>query len=1061
MKKLLLFALAAMIGSPVLAQDEIGADVTKYVANAGFDEDLTFQKDGALKPIVKTSTKIGRSYAWEAADSTVYAHPDGSCDGNPRKDGLWEKAVNGFIGRVDGWTIETNQAYPKCEWVYFGTVPYDVEPQAIPIADNGDTFLAAPARPEVASGEDNVGFAYLRAGWGGRAVYKQVVKLPCAKYRLEYWAININPGATNGKNLSKVTCRRDVWEDETGFNDTEWTKHEIEFTPTTDFTIEFGFESSGGSGSNPFLCIDGIKLIKIDDADEIEIRQSDNYDLFNEIHAIMTDSLSDYQGIQKEWDEMNLEWEENYCAVTDIEALAAGEKALKALKEKYLKAMVDVVALTEKITDCENFIYDNKYPGEDAFQAAIDKAANALDNGTADEIAAALDELNKALVVYIISQEGINEENPADLTAAFVQHPWFVEKDGEPDENGSFPNEYNYNYTDGSAPQDGNSEGWYIGESGGDQRLNWKCGKTCWNAWNNNFNSVSINQDITGLPQGFYKVSAEMVTQDELFTDQHVFVKGMLGTKNSPVLNPENCSWDGYMWETLTTGETLVVPEGSTITIGAWGTGSTTTGAAGWFCVTNFKLLYCGPATDEQVAEALAARVAEVNNSIDAMHFAADKADAKAIMAEYEASKDIEKLTEAAALAETSEAKYNEIMQEGKTIPTVEAGLADGTYGDAAAIAQAALDYIKAWLASDEASYKEVDNQLNFVKNYTNTYIPAYQEAAEVLAQTTNASAKGFLSSLMASQKEQLVAEMKDAETVNAFVEELKTLVYNVEKQNKYDEDPNATDYTSFIQNPQAEAETGWNYNKGVGNGPINQGEYFNSNDSGHRYFDSYNSEAGILNFYAEQVVDGLPNGTYAMKAAVRSNGEHFFLFAANGGAAKTDTIWHEVAIQTYTHTDDVTGEEVTDTCTNYWGEIWEDAAEKFADMRTDDPDYYYYQGIDNAHGGQGFGWKWDTIEGIEVKDHKLVIGFTTDGARTGKQFTGNWFSVTDFTLTLTSAGDNSGWDGPFASGINEVTNSTKAADGIYSISGVRTNMLQKGLNIVVRDGKAMKVMVK
>lgn len=250
MKKFLLFALVAMIGMPVLAQDEIGDDVTKYIANAGFDEDLTFQKDGALKPIVKTSTKIGRSYAWEAVDSTVYAHPDGTCDGHPRSDGLWEKAVNGFIGRVNGWSIETNQTYPKCEWVYFGTIPYDVEAQAIPIADNGDTYLAAPARPAVAAGEDNVGFAYLRAGWGGRAVYKQTVKLPCAQYELEYWAININPGASNGTNLSKVTCRKDVWADETGFNDTEWTKHTIVFTPTTDFTIEFGFESSGGSGSN-------------------------------------------------------------------------------------------------------------------------------------------------------------------------------------------------------------------------------------------------------------------------------------------------------------------------------------------------------------------------------------------------------------------------------------------------------------------------------------------------------------------------------------------------------------------------------------------------------------------------------------------------------------------------------------------------------------------------------------------------------------------------------------------------------------------------------------------
>jgi hypothetical protein len=42
MKKFLLFALAAMIGMPMMAQDAVGDDVTKYVINAGFDEDLTF-----------------------------------------------------------------------------------------------------------------------------------------------------------------------------------------------------------------------------------------------------------------------------------------------------------------------------------------------------------------------------------------------------------------------------------------------------------------------------------------------------------------------------------------------------------------------------------------------------------------------------------------------------------------------------------------------------------------------------------------------------------------------------------------------------------------------------------------------------------------------------------------------------------------------------------------------------------------------------------------------------------------------------------------------------------
>ena len=215
-------------------------DVTHYIQNAGFDEDLTWQADGSMKEAQTTNTSLSdRSWAYIAADSTVYAKPK-STSSQQRKDGRSKlDATNGFIGRIQGWTIETNQDFPKCEWVYFGSVPYSLADQAIPIADDGDTYLLAPSKPDVYSGDDNIGFAYLRAGWGGRAVYKQVVKLPCAVYRLEYWAINNNPSGTNGKNLSKVVCRKDTWEDETGFSDTEWTLHTIEFTPTSEFTMQF------------------------------------------------------------------------------------------------------------------------------------------------------------------------------------------------------------------------------------------------------------------------------------------------------------------------------------------------------------------------------------------------------------------------------------------------------------------------------------------------------------------------------------------------------------------------------------------------------------------------------------------------------------------------------------------------------------------------------------------------------------------------------------------------------------------------------------------------------
>ncbi|MCR5130411.1 MAG: leucine-rich repeat protein, partial [Prevotella sp.] len=238
-----------------------------FLVNAGFDEDLTWLSDGSMKNIVSTTTSLSdRSWAYIAEDNSVYAKPK-STSGQSRPDGRKLEATNGFIGQVQGWTLETNQTFPKCEWVYFGTIPYDLQDQAIPIADDGSTYLQVPARPAVASGDNNVGFAYYRAGWGGRAVFKQTVNLPKAKYRLEYWAININPTASNGTNLSKVTCGSDVWADETGFNDQEWTLHTILFEADGETSIELGFESSGGSGSNPFLCIDCVELFSIGNPD--------------------------------------------------------------------------------------------------------------------------------------------------------------------------------------------------------------------------------------------------------------------------------------------------------------------------------------------------------------------------------------------------------------------------------------------------------------------------------------------------------------------------------------------------------------------------------------------------------------------------------------------------------------------------------------------------------------------------------------------------------------------------------------------------------------------------
>ena len=272
--------MGAMVSMASFAQEE---DVTNLIQNAGFEEDLTFQADGTMKATVGTEQLSDRTIAAWAADSTLYGTVNPNTPKN-RPDGRKLEAINGFKGRINGWTLVTNGAFPKCEWTYFGSVSYDLGETTIPIADDGTTYLVVPTRSEDFDGGN--GFVYLRAGWTNSAYYKQVVKLPCAKYRLEYWTININPNTTvEAKDLSKIICRGVEASDNsgTGLSAQVWTKHEFEFTPTAEFTIQFGYEAANaGSGGQPIVGLDGIKLYKIDEADRYDIFSSELYELQQE-----------------------------------------------------------------------------------------------------------------------------------------------------------------------------------------------------------------------------------------------------------------------------------------------------------------------------------------------------------------------------------------------------------------------------------------------------------------------------------------------------------------------------------------------------------------------------------------------------------------------------------------------------------------------------------------------------------------------------------------------------------------------------------------------------------
>lgn len=1071
MKKLLLLAVGAMLSFPVMAQDAIGADVTKYITNAGFDEDLTFQVNGAMKTALTTNTSISnRSWAYICEDSTVYARPKSTSDKN-RSDGRKLDAVNGFFGAVKGWHMKLTSTYPNCEWTYFGSVPYGLGATAVPKSDDTNAFIPSPAsKPEGHDTPDNLGCLYINAGWGNSASYVQEVTLPCAKYRLEYWTINLNPNASaHSTDMSQIICRRDVFKEENGesLSSAEWIKHEFEFTPVDKFTIQFGIKSAGGTGSGnqEVICIDGIKLVKIDDASELEILQSDLNAYVPALDEIIYgDDLSPYAGITNDFivilDNLYLTQ-----GSEDIEELKAAIETAKKLLEDAQAALEDAQALEALIGEAEAILNTSDYPGKETFGTAIQEASVALTNGTAEEVHNMLTTLKQAITDYYMSQVA-TEETPADFTNLYVQNPWFINSSAISfDEQGNpvyVNNTEETPYNNGSSNADLNSTGWYIGESGGDQRLNWVQGRSCWNAWRSGFQTIALYQDIAGLPNGYYKVSGDLITQPGFCTSQHIMAKSTLQTAQSPFLTVDG--WNAEdpaagIWTTLTTSEKVLVVDGK-LTIGAESTGDGST-AAGWFCATNFKLLYCGEASDEDIKAALQSRVSEVESLAEGMHFGADKAAVNDSLAKYKENLNLETLTAAADLAQTSEAKYAEIMEEGKSIPTYLADIEEGKFAGAEDILNYALNSVLTWITSSEGTYSEVDAKLNALKAY-GSYCTVYYNANNLVTTSNSDAVKKYLGDIMAAHKAKLTAEFM-TDGVSDLEQELSIALNVAARQEQYDANPNATDYTGFIINPAGESELGWAIEKGTGDKASTSGEYYNMNEPTHRYFDSYNSTAGNLNFYGEQLIAGVPNGTYTVAADVRTSGEGAFIFGANVTEEKVDTVWLEMPLQTYTRINQETGEEETVNATNYYGQIWEDAVARFQTMTEADPDYFTVQGIANAHAGEGFGWEHIELAGVVVTDHKILIGMTTDALRSGKAFTGTWFSVTNWTLTLTAAGDNTDWDGPISSGIEEIAVAEhNSVDGIYNVNGQRVNAVNRpGLYIVVRNGKATKVLMK
>jgi len=573
-------------------------DVTHYIVNAGFDEDLTFNSDGSTKKIVDNSVSLStRSWAYIAEDNSVYAWAKKTEDGN----GHWNEseerthALNGYIGQIKGWTV-SNADMTKCEWAFYGSLPYDLEGKAIPITDNGNTYQIMPSKPDSDNGADNVGALFLRAGWGAECAYKQLVNIPCAKYRLEYWTINTNSSTqADATDLTQIVCRDEVFKDESnsGLSSMVWTKHEFEFMPTSEFTIEFGYKSdpNKGSNNNPHVFIDGVRLYKIGETNYDEILKTE---LQNEVDILIgyaNDSrMSNYGSIK---DEINA-----ICSdalkLTDISEIESMIQSLRGYGQKISNLFPVLERITSLLNQAEG-IKSSTDPnaGYSAFIKEYETVLELMQNASSDDIGTCSDRLSKAINAYYQSG-GESSESSVDCSF-LVKNPHFTKKGAEPtyDEYGNPTYPYINRYTTGNVPSDGTKDGWYSqGATGGDQRLNFAQGRICWNLWDVSAGLHSINQDISNLPEGLYTVSADMMTQPGREYEAHVYAKNSIDEVSSPFLNVGNWSNanDGE-WTTLETDK-IMVTDGN-LTIGGRSVFPQNS-QTGWFCMTNVRLYYHG-----------------------------------------------------------------------------------------------------------------------------------------------------------------------------------------------------------------------------------------------------------------------------------------------------------------------------------------------------------------------------------------------------------------------------------------------------------------------------------
>lgn len=874
-------------------------------------------------------------------------------------------------------------------------------------------------------------------------------------------------------------------------------------TIVSDGTIEIGIELS--TQGSPTIDMDDFRLyFNSDDEEEIiEVLKNKLQSMIDETQLLIDSEFSNYLGLQAEFGDMLMMYDPSN--IIDEESGYEQIEGVKEIQDKMNIALNDAIALEEAIQKAEELIEQgNAYPGIDAFIDTYENIASFYESqeGTSDEYAMNLRKLNDAITAYIMSQDPTLDK-PADYTF-MIKHPQFCisEAEGIMQDDSTMLYPYGDKYVNGKAPEEATSEGWYTGNSGGSQKLSFSQQRICWNAWNNNFDYLSINQDLTELPNGYYSISADFITHPGCATNQHTFavtnaqkvVSDVLKEGRSILQEPYNGKW-----ETLKTG--LIIVTNGKMTIGAESTGdkintpadfggTATDHTRGWFLVSNFKLYYHGPASDDDIRNILINKLEECQAQCDTMMFKYDKdafqdsinkcRNAASIDEIYSA---LDVLSDAQKEAEKSISKQNEIVS--GVYQSIADSIANGNYTDEiASVAQKLHDCMSNDIESEYATYTEMDSLAHILNVFVDSYVPIYRTA--YMLNPVDEKCRANLHANMDRQMSEFenLTALPEAALIEKYIDDLQKAMKQCIAMDLYNS--GTKDYTSLIVNNDVEDSNsskaeGWTTTVTGANYVTNSGQQVDGLSKG-RYFDSYNRTAGLLLFNTHQTIENLPNGIYEVKAMMRTSSDEGIYLYAMADKDSTTTILAEVPRERINITDydgpkAQNGLDSIAIVEDKYGSIWcgvYDRTQGGSTANDAEADTL------NANSTRGFGWQYKKLE-IEVNEHILTIGVTCDSTFTqkhgGRAFKGKWFSADNFMLTLLKEGDNNEWNP--STGIEATEDArfeeeaidVKVQDGviiskndIYNINGIKMasgSKVPKGIYIVRNKEKSKKIVVR